>query len=216
VIEHVVEVLPPFLLACLAIAALPGPATALFLHRTIRDGRAAGMAAVAGNEVGVFCWALAGGAGLSALLAANRVLFDGLHVLGGVVLVGIGVRAYRTARADTRSDSGEAVADAPTRGRDPSGAFRASLISVAGNPKAAVFAISFFPQFLPRTGAVVPTVLVLATIQVVIDTIWCVSLVMIAARARAWFTRGGVRQRIERTIGVILIALGLELAADTR
>jgi threonine/homoserine/homoserine lactone efflux protein len=59
IIGHVLAVLPAFLLACLAVAALPGPSTALFLHRTVRDGRAAGLAAVAGNEIGVFCWALA-------------------------------------------------------------------------------------------------------------------------------------------------------------
>ena len=63
IIGHVLAVLPAFLLACLAVAVLPGPSTALFLHRTVRDGRAAGLAAVAGNEIGVFCWALAAGAG---------------------------------------------------------------------------------------------------------------------------------------------------------
>ena len=51
--------LPEFVVACLVLAELPGPATALFLHRTVRDGRTAGLAAVAGNEIGVFCWALA-------------------------------------------------------------------------------------------------------------------------------------------------------------
>jgi threonine/homoserine/homoserine lactone efflux protein len=62
---QIVAVLPAFLLACVAVAALPGPSTALFLHRTVRDGRKAGLAAVAGNEIGVFCWALAAGAGLT-------------------------------------------------------------------------------------------------------------------------------------------------------
>jgi threonine/homoserine/homoserine lactone efflux protein len=51
---YILSVLPEFLLACVAVAALPGPSTALFLHRTVRDGRKAGLAAVAGNEIGVF------------------------------------------------------------------------------------------------------------------------------------------------------------------
>src|SRR5947199_346937 len=72
--DHLLQVLPQFLLACLILAALPGPASVLCLHRTLRDGRAAGLAAVAGNEIGVFGWALAGGAGLSVLLAAGLVL----------------------------------------------------------------------------------------------------------------------------------------------
>src|SRR5262249_51274625 len=96
--HHVLAVLPQFALACLVLAVLPGPATALFVHRAVRDGRAAGLAAVAGNEIGVFGWALAAGAGLTALLQANRVLFQALHLVGGLVLVYLGVAAWRAAR----------------------------------------------------------------------------------------------------------------------
>ncbi len=97
-VSHVAHVLPAFLLACVVLAALPGPATALFLHRTIRDGRSAGVAAVAGNELGLFCWTVAGGAGLSALLVANAVLFDAMHVIGAGVLIALGIQAMRSRR----------------------------------------------------------------------------------------------------------------------
>ncbi len=112
VFGHVLAVLPAFLLACLAVAALPGPSTALFLHRTVRDGRAAGLAAVAGNEIGVFGWALAAGAGVTGMLRANRWLYLALHVVGAVVLVYLGVSAWRSARrsAPARSDSARSVA----------------------------------------------------------------------------------------------------------
>ena len=47
-VQHLIDVMPAFLVACVILAALPGPATALFLHRSVRDGRAAGLAAVVG------------------------------------------------------------------------------------------------------------------------------------------------------------------------
>jgi threonine/homoserine/homoserine lactone efflux protein len=214
VIAHVLHVLPAFLAACLVLAVLPGPATALFLHRTVRDGRRAGLAAVAGNEIGVFCWAVAGGGGLSALLAANRILFDALHVVGALVLIGLGVQAWRGAgEADGFTETLTAVLP---RGRTPGAAFRASLVSIAANPKAAVFAVSFFPQFLPRGGPLLPTVIALATIQVILDSSWCVGLVLAASRARRWLTRLSVRRRIERALGAVLVGLGLELGIDTR
>ena len=195
-IAQVVHVLPAFLLACLVLAALPGPATALFLHRTIRDGRRVGLAAVAGNEIGVFCWAVASGAGLSVLLSANRVLFDVLHVVGGLVLVVLGVQAWRDTRAGHSDGMDTALATVRPRGRTPGSAFRASLVSIAGNPKAAVFAISFFPQFLRRSGPVLPTVIALATIQVILDTAWCAGIAVAADRARAWLGRGVIKKRI--------------------
>ena len=80
-LAHLLDVLPAFLVASVILAALPGPATALFLHRSVRDGRKAGLAAVVGNEIGVCGWTLAGGGGLSILLTANHWLSLVLHVV---------------------------------------------------------------------------------------------------------------------------------------
>jgi len=84
------------------------------------DGRSAALAAVAGNQIGVFAWALAAGAGLTALLQANRLLFDAPALTVGCRRAAPHWR--RSARPWCR---------------------------FAANPKAAVFAFSFFPQFCP-------------------------------------------------------------------
>jgi len=211
---HWVSVLPQFLGACVIIAVLPGPATALFLQRSLRDGRPAGLAAVAGNEIGVFGWTLAGGAGLSALLVANRFLGQALHVLGAVVLIVLGIQAWRGARGD--DTFGASMLKLLPRGRTPGAAFRASLVSIVANPKAALFGLTILPQFLPSTGPVLPTVLILAAIQFVVDTSWCVVVVLVADRAGEWLRRTGIRQRVERALAVVLVGLGFGLAADAR
>ena len=207
--SHLVAVLPAFLLACLVIAALPGPATALYIHRSVRDGRAAGLAAVVGNEIGVLGWSVAGGAGLSVLLLANRVLSLTLHVVGGLVLIAMGIAAWRAAGREV-----DVVAVGPLRGRTPMAAFRASLLSIAANPKAAVFGITIVPQFLPAHGPRLAVLAVLCSVQLVIDTSWCVGVVLLADRARGALARVQVRRRIERAMGGLLVALGLGLAAD--
>ncbi|MBO0805415.1 MAG: LysE family translocator [Nocardiopsaceae bacterium] len=212
--SHVVQLLPEFVAACLVLAALPGPATALFLHRTVRDGRKAGLAVVAGNEIGVFCWAMAAGAGLTTLLRANQVLYIAMHVIGAAVLVYLGVTAWRNAK---RGD-GEPAALGPrvASGQTPLAAFRASLVTVAANPKAAVFAFSFFPQFLPRHGDLLAATAVLAAIQVVIDGSYCTGVVLLASRAGRWLSRATIRRRLERVLGATLIGLGIDLAASAR
>lgn len=207
--HHLVGVIPAFLLACVILAVLPGPATALFLHRSVRDGRAAGLAAVAGNEIGLFGWTLAGGAGLSMLLTANHALSVALHVIGAVVLTWLGINAWRHAKQPT--DVKAAIAP---RGGTPASAFRASLVSIAANPKAAVFGVAVLPQFLPSSGPVLPTLFLLAAIQLVIDTSWCVGIVLAADRAREILGIPLVRRRFERTLGAVLLTLGVGLAAD--
>jgi len=203
--------MPAFLLACVILAVLPGPATALFLHRSVRDGRAAGLAAVIGNEIGIFGWTIAGGAGLSMLLMANRALSLALHVVGAVILIWLGISAWRHAKQPT-----DVEVPLPPRGRTPAAAFRASLLSIAANPKAAAFGIVVVPQFLPTSGPVLPTLFVLAVIQLVLDTTWCAGVVLAADRARDMLGRAHIRRRIERTFGAALIGLGVGLAADAR
>jgi threonine/homoserine/homoserine lactone efflux protein len=210
-VQHLIDVMPAFLLACVILAVLPGPATALFVHRSVRDGRAAGLAAVVGNEIGVFGWTLAGGAGLSVLLMANRALSVALHVIGAAILIWLGISAWRHAKRP--ADAGVPV---PPRGRTPAAAFRASLVSIAANPKAAAFGIAVVPQFLPPTGPVLPTLLALAVIQLVLDTTWCAGLVLAADRAREVLSRTYIRRRIERVLGAVLMAVGVGLAADAR
>ncbi|WP_333893374.1 LysE family translocator [Mycolicibacterium gadium] len=212
-VQHLIDVMPAFLIACVILAALPGPATALFLHRSVRDGRAAGLAAVVGNEIGIFGWTIAGGAGLSVLLTANRALSLALHVIGAVILIWLGVSAWR--QANRPADAAPAI-PVPPRGRTPASAFRASLISIAANPKAAAFGIAVIPQFLPSSGPVLPTLLVLAVIQLVLDTTWCAGVVLAADRARNVLGRAHIRRRIERVMGAALVGLGLGLAADAR
>ncbi|MEE6167891.1 MULTISPECIES: LysE family translocator [unclassified Mycolicibacterium] len=208
-VAHILDVLPAFLVASVILAALPGPATVLFLHRSVRDGRTAGLAAVVGNEIGIFGWTLAGGAGLSMLLTANKMLSLALHVIGAAVLVWLGISAWRSAKHPA-----DIELPLPPRGRTPAAAFRAALVSIAANPKAAAFGIVVLPQFLPATGPVLPTLLVLAVIQLVVDTSWCVGVVFAAHRARNILNRAHIRRRIERVMGAALVALGIGLGAD--
>jgi threonine/homoserine/homoserine lactone efflux protein len=63
---------------------------------------------------------------------------------------------------------------------------------------------------------VLPTLLVLAAIQLVLDTTWCAGVVLAADRARNVLGREHIRRRIERVFGAALMALGVGLAADAR
>jgi threonine/homoserine/homoserine lactone efflux protein len=154
---------------------------------------------------------LAAAAGLTALLQANRLLFDGLHIAGGIVLAWLGISAWRSARR------GGELPETTPRGRTPLGAFRASVVSIAANPKAAVFAFAFYPEFLPRHGPVLADAVALAAFQVlIIDAPYCAGIVLLADRIRPWLSRAEIRRRMERVLGVVLVALGIELAATAR
>ena len=207
--------LPAFLLAVLLIAATPGPAMALILQRAGTRGFRAAIPTVLGIEVGLFIWALAAGAGLAALVAASEVAFWILRVLGAGFLIYLGVRALR-AGWRLRVREGVEILPAPPVMRGHGGAFLEALVVQLANPKAAIFLIAFYPQFLPRSGPVLAPTITLGLIQVSVETVLYLGLAAAVGRASAWFSTTRVRRRLDYASGAVLIGLGLRVAVSGR
>jgi threonine/homoserine/homoserine lactone efflux protein len=207
------ESLIAFAGAAVVVALVPGPSTAIIVRQSVAAGRRAGVAAMLGNESGVLLWGLAAAFGLSALLLASRVAYDVMRVAGAVFLVSIGLRAlWRSRRAPDAAPAGE--------DREPAGswwrAYRLGLLTNAANPKAGVFAVSFLPQFVPHGAPVLPVLVVLSLVWALIDAVWYLSLIWLAGGAGRVFRRPSVRRRLEQVSGVVLVGLGLRLAAESR
>ena len=211
-------ILPGFVVAVALLAMVPGPATALVIRQTIRDGRRTALFTTAGNELGLLAWAIASAVGLAALVAASQVAYDAIRIAGAVVLIGLGLQSlleHRRGRAAPDLDLAPAPSPRRERGRRL-GAFRAGLLSNLANPKAAVFAFSFYPQFIPRGAPVLATTLLLAAVQLVVDSAWYVLVAWLVSRARAFMRSAAVRRRLQRLTGLVLVGLGARLAIEHR
>jgi len=222
-------VLPAFFLAVLLISASPGPAMALILRRAALRGFRRTVPVVLGLEAGLYVWAMLAAAGVAALVAASEVAFVVLRVVGAVVLIVLGVRAWRAAWVSRRAtgaaagsvepgavESGSVAAASVEVGAEAGGGWRAFGEGVAvqlANPKAAVFMVAFFPQFVPAGHPVFSTTAVLAALQVALETGLYLSLAASVASAGGWFRRPVIRRRLEAVSGTVLVGLGLRVAA---
>ncbi|MFI0408977.1 LysE family translocator [Actinomadura sp. 3N508] len=210
------ESLIAFAGAAVLIAMAPGPSTVVIMRESMRSGRRGGLAAVLGNETGVLVWGVAAAVGLSALLAASRLAYDGLRVAGAVVLVWFGARALWQARRGGSGGSVEVEAEGAGGGFSWSRCYRLGLVTNFANPKAGVFAVSFLPQFVPE-GSPVPVVLVgFSVLWALIDLAWYAVVVWLVGAARRVLERPVVRRRLDQVSGVVLVGLGVRLAAETR
>jgi threonine/homoserine/homoserine lactone efflux protein len=208
--------LPAFVLAVLVISASPGPAMALVFRRAAVRGLAGAVPTVLGLELGLYLWALFAGAGFAALVAASEIGFLVLRGVGAAVLLVLGVRAWRAAWRDRGRPDVPGPA-APSVGRRRwCTAFGEGLLVQLANPKAAVFMIAFYPQFVPADGPVFVTTALLGLLQITIETALYLALAAGVARAGSWFRRPRIRGRIEAVSGTVLVGLGLRVAAASR
>lgn len=217
--------------AALLLAMVPGPSTAVVLRQTLRSGRRAGLAATLANELGSLFWVVMAAVGLSALVAASEAAYNAIGIIGALVLIYLGVQSLWRSRhrapvivddaavLDTKSGEmsrhgqGQTAASA---NHATWSAFRVGLVTTIANPKAAVFAASFLPQFVPPHAPLFATLLLLAIVWFVVDACWYVVLIWMVNRAQVQLARPAVQRRLERVTGLVLLGFGARLALERR
>lgn len=164
------------------------------------------MASSFGN--GGLAHVFAAAVGLSAVLATSAAAFAAVKYAGAAYLVYLGVRILLERDPGDRADPPEA---GETGGRGH--AFRQGIVSEALNPKAALFFLSFLPQFVDPRDPFVFQVLLLGCISVALNTSVDLVVAFFAGpigrrlRERARLRRG---QRL--ATGCALIGLGTYVA----
>jgi leucine efflux protein len=129
------------------IILLPGPNSMFVLSTAARRGVRLGYAAACGVFLGDGVIMVLSAAGVASLLKAQPLLFDVVKYAGAAYLCYIGYGLIRSAwrrRDESRPDPEAASASAPPE-RNP---FRRALMVSLLNPKAILFFISFFIQFV--------------------------------------------------------------------
>lgn len=209
-----------FVVAVFLISASPGPAVALILRRAALRGFRGAVATVLGLELGLYLWALAAAAGFAALVAASEAAYLTLRVVGAGVLLYLGFRSLRSAwreRGPRDVDAGAGSVPAPPVGRrEWWRAFGEGVLVQLANPKAAVFMLAFYPQFVPADEPLFLTTAWLALLQVALETGFYLGLAAGVARAGHWFSRASVRRRLETVTGTVLVGLGARMAFLSR
>ncbi|GHB89829.1 LysE family translocator [Streptomyces umbrinus] len=200
-----------FLGACTLIAASPGPSTVLIIRQSLQSRRS-GFLTVLGNETGVFVWGVVAAFGLTALLAASEMAYDVMRVVGAVVLVVFGVQMlWQARRAKGVADDGLGEGG----GKSGWASYRTGLLINLANPKAAIFAMSFLPQFVPEGAPHLPTMVGLAALWAVYEIGYYSLYVWFVGRMKTVLSRAGVRRRLEQVSGGVLLLLGARLALES-
>lgn len=191
-----------FGLASFLLLIIPGPAVIYILNRSVSDGREAGLAAVAGLELGNLVHALAAAAGLSAVLATSATAFNAVKWLGAGYLVFVGVRTLMQPAPRIETDRAAVSVHR---------AFGQGVVVNILNPKVALFFLSFLPQFIrPADGHAGLQALVLGLVFVLIGCVTDTCYSLLASSLRHVLLRGRTLPIVRRWVaGSVFIGLGL-------
>ncbi len=192
-------VLGAYVLAVGALIVSPGPDTLLILRYAMTSGRRAGLAAVAGVQVGLLGHTALAVAGISLIIASSPVLFKSVAVAGALYLGWLGVQGFR--RRDALGLGGGGGRVSPRRALGD-----AALCNLL-NPKVILLFLALLPNFIePDRGNVTAQLLFLAGVLIFINTCWQTPMAWAADSLRHWLDRPARQMAISRLTGSILLA----------
>ena len=203
-----------FSVAAALLVLLPGPDTMAVVRGLVRGGRNRAFWTAAGGLAGLVVWVSATALGLAALLRASHEAYLALKVAGALYLVWIGIRSLRS-RGIT-SDAEQVRADEPVvrRGR-PFAGFGSGLATNLLNPKIGVLFVALLPGFVPAGHSVGATSLLFGGIYIAETAVYVVVLIALSGTVVRWMSDPRIRRRLDRLMGVVFVALGVQLAVES-
>jgi threonine/homoserine/homoserine lactone efflux protein len=197
--------LAAFAFTVLVIELTPGPNMAWLAVLSVSEGRRAGFAAVAGVALGLTVIAAAAALGLGAVIDRYDWLYQGLRWAGVGFLLYLGLEGWRQANARQETPEHQSKMRYFARG----------FLINALNPKAALFYVAVFPQFIDPARPVAIQAGLLAVISVSIATAIHIAIVLLAGSARR-FLNDPARHRIfQRALSLLLVGVAIWLLIAT-
>ncbi len=197
-------VLVPFALAVVVLALTPGPDMAFFLGRAISQGRAAGLAALAGASSGILVHTMLVAFGLSALIVAAPTAFLVLKVAGALYLAWLAFQAIRRGSALT-------LPRRPPANAGLASTWASGVAINLLNPKIVLFFMTFLPQFVATNDPHAAARLVTLGLLFIAIAL-CVTVPMILAADRVAATLRG-RPRVGRILDWLFASVFAAFAA---
>ncbi len=202
-------VIPAFALTALLLAIVPGQGVAMVLRQSLVGGSRAAIYSVLGNSGGLIIWGAMSAVGLSAVFASSPTAFAILKWAGVLFLVGLSIQTL----FELRKESGKFEVSGKAKTSFIS-AFRLGLITNLTNVKAAVFAVAFIPQFVPKDFNLGRGIFILSCVQAATSMVWYFSLVAVVDKSSPFLSKPKIRRVLTAVsaVGILALATGLALS----
>ncbi|MFJ4005634.1 leucine efflux protein LeuE [Streptomyces sp. NPDC090023] len=206
--------LPAYLAGLLLIILLPGPNSLYVLSVAARKGIRPGYTAAAGVWCGDTVLMTLSAAGVASLLQANAVLFGIVKYAGAGYLTWLAIGMLRAAWQMWRTRREAVVAEAVEEGPEAERPFRRALVVSLFNPKAILFFVAFFVQFVdPAYAYPALSFVVLGAFAQIASFLYLSALIFSGTRLAAAFRR---RRRLSATAtsaaGVLFLGFAVKLS----
>jgi threonine/homoserine/homoserine lactone efflux protein len=202
--------IPAFFATTFLLAMVPGQGVAMVLRQSILGGRKAAFYSVLGNSTGLFIWGSCSAVGLSVVFAQSQTAYSILKWSGVAFLFFLSIQTLLT----LKNEYGKFDLNSPGQST-PWSAFRLGLVTNLTNVKAAVFAVAFIPEFVPKDFSLGWGIFIFGCLWPVVSTSWYLILIWSVDKSSVFIQRPQIRRILTAisALGIAGLAIGLALSS---
>jgi len=200
-----------FVLGIVALIAAisPGPDFLVVSKNSLMHSRKAGMYTALGIGVAILIHVAYTLVGIGFIISQSIVLFSIIKLLGAMYLIYLGARLLFAKAQESR----QTFVSAPSENKTSLQAFREGFLTNVLNPKATVFFVSIFSQFVsPELPILVQSMLGVEV--AVIVGLWFIALAFMLTVPSVKEILSKFQSRVLKVMGIALIALGIKVAVS--
>jgi len=201
-----------FVLIALVATATPGPAVLLAVTNALRHGMKRTAVAILGNVAGILFLAGVSSLGLSAIIQTSDIAFTLVKWLGGLYLVFLGIKMWRSQPTKFDVPEGEPTTPQTSLWR----LFGRAFLVAVSNPKAIAFCTALFPQFIDPSAPMAGQFTLLAATFGLMSFLFLMLYASLAYRSKRWLGHRNGLLWFNRATGGLFVGLGAALTAVER
>lgn len=212
-----IESLLVFIPTMVLLVILPGPDFAIVTKISLFDGKRPAQAAAVGITLGMCIHTTLAMLGLSAIVASSAVLFSAIKYVGVLYLFYVGITELKKSLNAKKIPSQQETEEIPLQaGNNPkiTRYFYAGFLTNVLNPKAILYFMVLYPQFINPKEPLPTQFLEMGSIGALTSLIWFILVASIFTKMRAFLTSSTCQRWLLRFTGLIFITFGLKLAAQ--
>lgn len=191
----------PLFAVCLLGAVSPGPSCVLILRHAATHSVWHGVVASVSHASGIALYALVTVLGLSGIMLAMPLLFNGMVLIGAAFLFWLGIKSLLANRS--KFDVEPALSQKVGLAKSGLEGFGIAVF----NPKSLIFFSALFSQFITLGQGSWQTSSILVVTPWVVDAVWFVCLSCLVQKIRPWLLLSSTTLWINRLSGMVFILI---------
>lgn len=187
---------------------LPGPAVMLTINNSIQRGLFMSIAGIFGIALAILVVAVISATSLGIILANSVMAFTVVKLIGAAYLIYLGVKMWRTKTSVSSHKVHQQISYLKCF-------IEGFLVSIS-NPKAIVFFMSIFPQFIDLSKEYKPQFVLLAvTFSLLVIAIHLIYAIF-SSVAKSKLSSGNIGTVLNKVSGGVFVGFGVGLAASSK